>query len=90
MITHRLKTDQEVFQSVVDGFKNYEIRYNDRNFNVGDELWLRETEYTGEEMKNGKPLEYTGRTMEVQVIHILRGPIYGIKEGWVIMTICEI
>jgi hypothetical protein len=89
MKTHELKTDQEVYQAVVEGLKTYEIRKDDRGFNVGDFLLLKETEYTGEEMANGRPLEYTGRQHEVQVIYVLRGPIYGLKDGWVIMSICD-
>ena len=69
--------------------KTYELRKNDRCFSVGDFLLLKETEYTGEEMANGNPLEYTGRQHEVQVIHILSGPIYGLEARWVIMSICD-
>ena len=87
---HELKTDKEVFQAVVDGLKTYEIRLDDRGFRVLDNLLLKETEYTGLEMLAGKPLEYTGREKEVQVIHILHGPYYGLLGGWVIMSITEV
>ena len=84
---HELKTDREVFKAVQDGLKTFEIRKDDRGYQVGDNLTLCETRYTGEEMKAGKPLEYTGAAIDVGVSHILRGPIYGLKEGWVIMSI---
>jgi hypothetical protein len=87
--THELKIDQENYQAILEGLKTYELRKNDRCFSVGDFLLLKETEYTGEEMANGNPLEYTGRQHEVQVIHILSGPIYGLEAGWVIMSICD-
>jgi len=90
MKTHELKTDQDVFQAVIEGLKRYEIRRDDRGFSVGDELLLRETEYTGVEMQQGKPLLFTGREELVQVIHILKGPVYGLIEGWVIMSIVEV
>ena len=99
-MTHELKTDSPVFQATKTGLKTYEIRRNDRNFQVGDDLFLRETIYTGEEMNPrykggipgtstppGKPLSFTGETLLVSVLHILVGPIYGLSDGWCIMAI---
>lgn len=83
---HELKTDSEVFQAIYGGYKTFEIRFNDRDFQVGDELWLKETVYTGKEMKEGKPLKYTGRSYNLNISYILMGPIYGLQEGWVIMS----
>lgn len=84
---HELKTDSDVFQAVASGLKTYEIRINDRNFQVNDELFLRETKHTGLKMMSGAPLEYTGEEKTVQVTHILTGPYYGLLNGWVIMSI---
>jgi Domain of unknown function (DUF3850) len=39
---HTLKTWPEFFGPINDGTKTFEIRANDRNFQVGDELRLRE------------------------------------------------
>jgi hypothetical protein len=84
---HELKTDPEVFQAVINFKKTYEIRFNDRDFKIGDYLLLKETVSTGEAMKLGfEPLQYTGRECLVKISHILHGPIYGLKEGWVIMS----
>lgn len=84
---HVLKTDPEVFDAVWRGDKTYEIRYNDRGYKVGDTLLLMETRSTGLEMKLGAPLEYTGRNTETKVTHILAGPLYGLTEEWVILSI---
>lgn len=83
---HQLKTDPEVFEAVSQGLKTFEIRKNDREFGVGDQLHLLETKYTGAGMKAGLPLEYTGRECTRAVSHILTGPLYGLEQGWVILS----
>ncbi len=84
---HTLKTDHAVFCGVLAGQKTFEIRYDDRGYKVNDILVLKETQYSGEEMKAGAPLVYTGREITAVVEYILRGPIYGLAAGWVIMSI---
>jgi Domain of unknown function (DUF3850) len=84
---HELKTDPDVFVAVRDGEKTYEIRKDDRGFAVGDLLWLRQTRHSGEAMRTGGPLEYTGEEIHAVVSHVLRGPIYGLADGWVIMSV---
>jgi hypothetical protein len=81
--TYNLKSDPEDFQAVYDNLKTYEIRRYERDFQVGDHLVLLELK---EPEKEGR-YEFTGRCLEVEVTHILRGPIYGLKEAWVIMSI---
>lgn len=87
---HELKTDPAVFVAVLCGQKTFEIRFDDRGYEAYDILKLRETEHSAAEMKAGAPLKYTGREIEVQVKYILRGPIYGLMDGWVIMSISKI
>ncbi len=83
--THELKTDPEVFQASFWGNRDYEIRFNDRGYQVGDRLILRETEFSGEEMKLGKHLRYTGLSMTRTICHVLTG--YGLEDGWVILAV---
>lgn len=88
MSIHNLKTDPEVFEAVYQGVKTYEIRYDDRHFQVADILHLLETKFTGSEMANeDAPLLFTGRELYVAVTHKLSGPIYGLKDGWCILSI---
>ena len=82
MNQHRLKTDPKHFNAVTRSGKNFEIRKDDRDFQVGDKLILMETVYTGEQMDIGYDLIFTGREIAMSVTHILRGPIYGLEEGW--------
>jgi Domain of unknown function (DUF3850) len=86
-MTHTLKIDPIPFQAVKARIKKHELRKADRDFRVGDTLHLLETVSTGAEMAAGAPLEYTGGEDIVRVTHILRGPIYGLAEGWCVMSI---
>ena len=85
MNMHELKTDPDVFSASWRGNKPWEIRLNDRGFVVGDVLILRETVYSGEEMRKGMPLLYTGRQVTRRIIYICSG--YGLAENWVVMSV---
>lgn len=42
MVTHKLKIIQPFFDDVKNGIKKFELRENDRDFKVGDEVYLQE------------------------------------------------
>lgn len=63
---HELKILDNYFDAVESGIKPFEVRKNDRDFHVGDLLYLREVE----ERKNGE-LTYTGRSCEKYITYIL-------------------
>ena len=87
MQMHRLKTDKDVFDQVWAGAKTFEIRKNDRDYQLGDLLILMETVYSGDQMLSGSPLEFTDRRIECDVTSLLQGPIYGLQAGWCIMSV---
>lgn len=78
-ITHELKTHEEFFDEVWEGFKGFEIRLNDRDFKKDDILNLKEF--------NPKYRRYTGREIVVLVDYVLEGGIFGIHEDFVVMSI---
>ena len=89
MVLHELKTDPEPFDDVWSGKKTFEIRFNDRNYCVGDMILLRKTVFTGEEMKysyNCLPLIYSGKEILAYTRYILPDG-YGLKSGWIIIGI---
>lgn len=86
--THELKTDPEIFPDVLSGAKTFEVRYNDRDFQVGDTLILKETDKSALHMYQfNLPVEYTGREYHAIVTYILEDDFYGLQEGFVVMGI---
>jgi hypothetical protein len=75
---HELKTWPEYYNAVFDGTKTFEVRKNDRNYQVNDVLYLREWDPLRE--------TYTGSVTKVCVTYILSDPAF-VKEGFVIMGI---
>ena len=76
-VTHDLKLLPEYFAEVQAGTKTFELRKDDRGFNAGDSLRLREwSEGAG----------YTGKEELRRVLGVLRGPLYGLEEGFVILS----
>lgn len=66
----------------MNGLKPFEVRRNDRNFQVGDILRLREWRPADE--------TYTGRVTEQKVILILDDSRFGVKPGYVVMAIAPV
>lgn len=79
MKTHALKTWPDVFQEIVDGVKRHEYRRNDRDFQSGDHVLLREFDPVSE--------TYSGREVLAQIAAISYGPEWGIPEGYAVFSI---
>lgn len=78
-IHHILKTWLEPFEAVHSGAKMFEIRVEDRDFQEGDWLTLKEwSPDTG---------EYTGRSATRTVTYIARGPAWKLPVGLCVMSL---
>lgn len=79
---HFIKIHTTYFESVLNDTKTFELRKNDRDYEVGDKLILNEI--------NENTL-YTGRSLAVVITYILNGPTYGLCDGFCIMAFkkCE-
>lgn len=75
---HKLKIETQYFKQVISGEKTFEIRFNDRNYAVGDLLFLRE--YFSE---TGR---FSGSVAFVSVTSIC-DDIRFVKPGYVVMSI---
>lgn len=86
---HELKTWPHFFSAIASGDKNFEVRKNDRNFQLGDELLLRE--FKPENYDDEVPGEhYTGRILHRQIRYILQGGEFGINEGYVVLGLAKL
>ncbi|EGU39425.1 DUF3850 domain-containing protein [Vibrio scophthalmi] len=75
---HELKIQSHYFTEVLAGRKTCEVRFNDRDYQVGDCLNLREIGAKG---------EYTGQEMNIQISHVLQGGQFGIADGWCVLSL---
>ena len=80
-MTHDLKTLPEYFAAVESGVKNFEVRRNDRNYQVGDKL----------ELYNSVSENFYGAEfVERWVTYVLPGGQFGIEPGFVVMGLSEV
>ncbi len=79
-MTHRLKIWPRYFKAVCEGKKTFEVRVNDRGYQVGDVLELQEWCPINK--------EYTGKSVTKEVTYILYGSeVDPSMEQYVIMAI---
>lgn len=76
---HELKILPEHYEKVMLRKKTFEVRKNDRDFQVGDTLELREF--------NSHHGLYTGSILKRRVTYILRGPAFGVESGYCVMSV---
>ena len=95
MKEHELKTWPDQFQASKTGDKTFEARRDDRDFEVGDVLLLREWDpgkigagVEADEGYMGPPGQgYTGDVLRMKIKYILRGPIFCLPKGLAIMSV---
>jgi len=78
-IEHELKCHSEYFQRICTGQKTFEIRKNDRDYQVGDILALREYD-----PKTGWPDHGSVDQRRVKIVYMTS---YAQQEGYVVLGI---
>ncbi len=76
---HQLKVWPEPFDALADGTKLFEFRKDERSYRVGDELVLDEWDPDDE--------RYTGRSLRRTITYLLRGPAFGIPQGFICLSL---
>jgi hypothetical protein len=80
MTCHRLKTESKYFNDVLYNRKSFEVRKNDRDYQVGDRLTLLEIRDNG---------DYTGVSLERKIIYVLLGGQFGIEKDYCVLGLSK-
>lgn len=80
---HELKVSPAYFHRLQLGEKTFEVRRDDRGFQKGDILWLRE--YKSDAYTSVK--NYSGNATYARIDYILTGGQFGIEPGYVVMAL---
>ncbi len=78
---HELEIWASCFEAVEAGAKPFDVRLNDRNFQVGDALLLREYDPAA--------AAYSGRIALRWASYVLPGGTFGIEDGWCVLGLAE-
>ena len=96
MKVHELKVWPQYFKAVLDGSKTFEFRKDDRGFEVGDILILREFDQGVRDYSRQVPIiresSYTGRSVKKRITYIFKGGIIPgcrLRKGLVILALGE-
>jgi hypothetical protein len=86
-MTHELETHPEPFQATLDGLAPFEVQLDDRHYEIGDLLRLREWDpKTDMKYPNG----YTGREVTVRLTYLARGRSWGLPAGLCILGVARL
>lgn len=101
MAEHVLKTAPPYFEAVLTGDKTFEVRRDDRGFQRGDTLRLREYDRRAAEAERlssrdgrvaprDRTFGFTGREVRKRITYVLTGGQLGIEPGYVVMGLGEV
>ncbi len=76
MRVHNLKIKPQYFKDVVAEVKKFEVRFNDRNFKVGDLIVLEEFDHKS----------YTGKYVNAEITYICNDKEF-VKKDYVVLGI---
>ncbi len=82
MKTHELKLHKQFMLDVWDGKKQFEIRKNDRDYQLGDRIRFRVVD------DEGKPMNSLLDNKLYEITHVLSG--WGLEPGYVALGIREV
>lgn len=79
---HKIKLNQEFADDVFVGFKNFEVRFNDRNYQVGDVVKFTVVD------NDGNIIDHPASLKLFKIMYVLEKG-WGLKDGWCAFSIFE-
>lgn len=92
MAEHTLKVQEPYFDALVSGAKNFEVRYNDRAYQVGDVLILEPWHGISYDSAKGTPIRRVVTFVYSGDPRFGRrdGSVGGVQSGYVVLGLGEI
>jgi hypothetical protein len=90
MKDHELKCLDRFFGAIFDGSKPFEVRFNDRDYQVDDMLLLVEVRRKSTECGVVYPVQ-TGRCVQRRVTYVLKHDDFpeGVPDGWCVLGLSD-
>jgi len=82
MNIHVIKCQTPYFQDVLDRRKTFEVRLNDRDYQVDDELHMIEVECDS--------LTQTGRRLSATISYMLSDASWGLRDNYVVLALEDV
>lgn len=79
MTTHKIKLREEYADAVLSGDKSFEVRYNDRGYQKGDEIIFQVVDGAG------ISLPHRINHVVFEITYVMHG--WGLKEDWCVFAI---
>ena len=76
---HKLKIKEDYANSICDGDKTFEVRYNDRNYQKGDFIEFDAV------ARDGVPMQHNIEKMTFEITNVHSG--LGMADGYVVLAI---
>lgn len=77
-MTHEIRCWPEYYEALLSHIKEFEVRINDRDYQVGDTLLIKEW--------NAKTQKYTNRLLIRKITYILQG-VHGLPKNICVMQL---
>lgn len=86
---HELKVLARYWDAIADGSKTFEVRRNDRAFQVGDILELKKMDDDGRFYEHDPPSSSHVKTIRKRITYLFQGGRFGIEAGYCVLGLGE-